>query len=430
MHPIRWIWFRSKHLARVVTGRNILEPLCILVIIGVMFTISLICSQFVYLDSDDVASFDHTPIKSSIPSVGRVALVLVAHDRPDEFRQTFSSVLKARRFNELDLIVSMDFPPAYKTLRSLTMDMTSKVKELGINPIFWKNPTPGYGIRSSDLLITQHHRKIFDRGFIEAGYDYLILLETDLTVSEDIFEYFLQAAPILQTYPIHKPPPTSADKRKFFCVSAWNDNGMDYHTLSESRLTRTDFFPGLGWMIHKSTWTEVLRHEWPPGHAYYDDWIRERSSVRTYDCLVPEVSRTHHIARYGVHVRADPWYDHMVLASGHVAISQSEYTLVADSAQYRNRILAERIENARIIKWDGQTNIDIPYNQSIVIVFSPPFKSIESLNDMFGFFHRGMRNSFAGLMTAQLGEQHGRTNVTLVYEPNAAWWGIDVSRIL
>jgi hypothetical protein len=116
----------------------------------------------------------------------------------------------------------------------------------------------------------------------------------------------------------------------------------------------------------------------------------------------------------------------MVLASGNVNIPDSEYALVGDSNMYRDRIISERINGAKIVRWNG--HIEIPYGQNIVIVFQPP-KEVEKINDIFGFFHRGMRNSFAGLMTAQLGDKYARSNITLVYEPNAPWWGIDASLI-
>jgi len=426
MNLIHSIRVQLKHMIRGDSKRLVIEMVILACGIIALIGISIYSSQFIFVESDDLTSFDHTPGKPAIAGLGKVALVLIGHDRPEDFQQSVSSVLKARRLNEMDIVLSMDYPPAYKTLKSLTRKLIDESEYDDLSVKYWRNPTAGYGIRSSDLLITQHHRKIFDRGFLEAKYDYLILLETDLTVSEDIFEYFLRAAPLLQTYPVHGSPQSAIGKRKFFCVSAWNDNGMHYHTLDESRLTRTDYFPGLGWMIHRSTWTDVLRHEWPPGHAYYDDWIRERSSVRIHDCLVPEVSRTHHISRYGVHVRADPWYDRMVLASGNVPIPDLEYALVGDSNLYRNRIISERISGARIVRWSG--HIEIPFGQNIVIVFQPP-KEVEKINDIFGFFHRGMRNSFAGLMTAQLGDKYARSNITLVYEPNAPWWGIDASSI-
>ena len=47
-------------------------------------------------------------------------------------------------------------------------------------------------------------------------------------------------------------------------MSAWNDNGKA-DLIDESRpdlLYRTDFFPGLGWMLSKELWAE-LSVKWP-----------------------------------------------------------------------------------------------------------------------------------------------------------------------
>lgn len=102
----------------------------------------------------------------------------------------------------------------------------------------------------------------------ESDYDYsqclchvashpLILLEfypvaDDLDVSPDLFEYFLGTYPILRR------------DKSLWCVSAWNDNGKT-GLVDESApelLYRTDFFPGLGWMLTKDVWAE-LAVKWP-----------------------------------------------------------------------------------------------------------------------------------------------------------------------
>jgi len=47
-------------------------------------------------------------------------------------------------------------------------------------------------------------------------------------------------------------------------VSAWNDNGK-VGLVDENApdlVYRTDFFPGLGWMLRKSIWAE-LAPKWP-----------------------------------------------------------------------------------------------------------------------------------------------------------------------
>ena len=52
------------------------------------------------------------------------------------------------------------------------------------------------------------------------------------------------------------------------CVSSWNDNGFEklVQPSDAARLFRTDFFPGLGWMLRRELWLELapglpLEHE-------------------------------------------------------------------------------------------------------------------------------------------------------------------------
>jgi alpha-1,3-mannosyl-glycoprotein beta-1,2-N-acetylglucosaminyltransferase len=75
----------------------------------------------------------------------------------------------------------------------------------------------------------------------------------DLDIAPDFFEYFLGLHPILKQDP------------SLFCVSAWNDNGKSslIDTGAASLLYRTDFFPGLGWMLLKTHWMEHAP-KWPP----------------------------------------------------------------------------------------------------------------------------------------------------------------------
>ena len=54
-------------------------------------------------------------------------------------------------------------------------------------------------------------------------------------------------------------------------------------------LWRTDFFPGLGWMLEKSMWEE-LNAKWP--QAYWDDWLRNAEQRKMRSCIRPEVPRT------------------------------------------------------------------------------------------------------------------------------------------
>lgn len=81
----------------------------------------------------------------------------------------------------------------------------------------------------------------------------------DLDIAPDFFNYFAATRPLLDRDP------------SIFCISAWNDNGGS--TLVDRKrsdlLHRTDFFPGLGWML-KAEVGKGLLGDWP--YAYWDDW--------------------------------------------------------------------------------------------------------------------------------------------------------------
>lgn len=62
-------------------------------------------------------------------------------------------------------------------------------------------------------------------------------------------------------------------------------------------LYRSDFFPGLGWMINAKIWSE-LGPKWPNG--YWDDWLREPPQRRGRATIRPEVSRSYTFGEVGV----------------------------------------------------------------------------------------------------------------------------------
>lgn len=91
-------------------------------------------------------------------------------------------------------------------------------------------------------------------------------------------------------------------------------------------LYRSDFFPGLGWMLTKSTWEE-LSPKWPKAypcssyvfliislvnrhpffsnflpwhfHTYWDDWVRLKEVHKDRQFIRPEICRTYN---FGEHV--------------------------------------------------------------------------------------------------------------------------------
>ena len=61
-------------------------------------------------------------------------------------------------------------------------------------------------------------------------------------------------------------------------------------------LLRSDFFPGLGWMLTARVW-RTLAPAWP--EAYWDDWMRSDAVRRGRQCVRPEVSRTYNFGERG-----------------------------------------------------------------------------------------------------------------------------------
>jgi alpha-1,3-mannosyl-glycoprotein beta-1,2-N-acetylglucosaminyltransferase len=113
----------------------------------------------------------------------------------------------------------------------------------------------------------------------------VLILEEDLAVAPDFFGYFQRLAPLLDEDP------------SLLAVSAFNDNGFRHPGSDPARVLRSDFFPGLGWMMTRRLWRHELEKKWPP--AYWDDWLREPEQRRGRHVLRPEVSRTFHFGTRG-----------------------------------------------------------------------------------------------------------------------------------
>ncbi|XP_032533395.1 alpha-1,3-mannosyl-glycoprotein 2-beta-N-acetylglucosaminyltransferase isoform X1 [Chiroxiphia lanceolata] len=135
--------------------------------------------------------------------------------------------------------------------------------------------------------IARHYRWALGQVFRVFRYRAAIVVEDDLEVAPDFFEYFEAALPLLR------------DDRTLWCVSAWNDNGREQMVdVSQAELLyRTDFFPGLGWLLLAELWDE-LEPKWP--RAFWDDWMRQPEQRRGRSCVRPEVSRTMTFGRKGV----------------------------------------------------------------------------------------------------------------------------------
>ncbi|XP_068566894.1 alpha-1,3-mannosyl-glycoprotein 2-beta-N-acetylglucosaminyltransferase b [Cebidichthys violaceus] len=135
--------------------------------------------------------------------------------------------------------------------------------------------------------IARHYHWALNQVFNTFSQSTVVIVEDDLEVAPDFFEYFRALYPILR------------DDPTLWCASAWNDNGRDalVDPSKAGLLYRTDFFPGLGWMLLKEMWDE-LEPKWPS--AFWDDWMRQPEQRKDRSCIRPEISRTITFGRKGV----------------------------------------------------------------------------------------------------------------------------------
>eukprot|EP00397_Hematodinium_sp_SG-2012_P020870 GEMP01021529.1.p1 GENE.GEMP01021529.1~~GEMP01021529.1.p1 ORF type:complete len:470 (+),score=92.71 GEMP01021529.1:108-1517(+) len=130
--------------------------------------------------------------------------------------------------------------------------------------------------------ISQHYISSLTKMF--AKYDQVIVLEDDLKISDDFFDYFSAFLPVLQSDPT------------LLCVSAWNDNGFPDVAVDHNMAYRTDVFPGLGWMITKKVF-DGIKDKWP--EAYWDEYMRDPDVRQGRQCIRPEVNRAITFGRQG-----------------------------------------------------------------------------------------------------------------------------------
>jgi len=122
-------------------------------------------------------------------------------------------------------------------------------------------------------------QKVFDRPVFDSVKEAkrVIILEEDLHLAPDFFSYFERLAPLLD------------NDESLLAVSAFNDNGLVGKVKDARRVLRSDFFPGLGWMMTRQLWETELSQKWPDG--YWDDWLRLPAQRQGRHVLRPEVSR-------------------------------------------------------------------------------------------------------------------------------------------
>ncbi|KAK4258434.1 hypothetical protein QN277_004886 [Acacia crassicarpa] len=210
------------------------------------------------------------------------AVVIMACNRADYLERTVNSVLKYQRSisSKYPLFVSQDGSHPSVKSKALSYDQLTYMQHLDFEPVQTERP----GELIAYYKIARHYKWALDQLFYKHNFSRVIILEDDMEIAPDFFDYFEAASTIL-------------DKdRSIMAVSSWNDNGQKQFVHDPYELYRSDFFPGLGWMLPRYTWDE-LSPKWPK--AYWDDWLRLKENHKGRQFIRPEVCRTYNFGEHG-----------------------------------------------------------------------------------------------------------------------------------
>ena len=211
------------------------------------------------------------------------AVLVIACNRP-EVERCLDSLLRYRPSEKkFPVIVSQDCGHE-ETARVITnyRDKLMHIKHTDLSDMAVPE---AMGHLKGYYKLSRHYKWALSQVFDVLKQDTVIIVEDDLEVAPDFFEYFEATKGLLEKDPT------------LWCVSAWNDNGKEGKVKGSDLLYRSDFFPGLGWMLKKSIWEE-LAPKWPA--AYWDDWMRHPAQRHDRACIRPEIPRAVTFGRTGV----------------------------------------------------------------------------------------------------------------------------------
>ena len=224
-----------------------------------------------------------------------VALLVITCKRPDYLKRSLDGILKYlpsdHKVGDMEycLIISQDCDESGIDRLLATEPYASRISGHIKHPGFLKVPPTGPEYLIEPKLaayeaISKHYKWALGQIFDTMKFASAVVLEEDIDVAPDFFEYFSSLIPILR------------QDSSLFCISAWNDNGFGGVVEDPKALYRTDIFPGLGWALTRQLWDE-LRDKW--ARAYWDEFMRLPRIRNRRQCIRPEISRTYHFGEKG-----------------------------------------------------------------------------------------------------------------------------------
>lgn len=209
------------------------------------------------------------------------AVVVLTYNRPTYLRQTLEALSAAAGVDRMSVYVSQDGnQPDLGWIVDVFGQLNVTIWNRNRRPLL----TPD---QPGTAYLAQHYKWVFDRLFFEQKHSHVIVIEDDMVIAPDFFALMRDGASLMAADPT------------VWCVSSWHDNGRNGLVYDPYRLFRTNYFPGLGWMLAEPVWRE-LSPDFPLDQ--WDYWMRLDTTYKNRSCISPEIARNHNIGQEGTNM--------------------------------------------------------------------------------------------------------------------------------
>uniref|UniRef100_A0A0D9VN47 Alpha-1,3-mannosyl-glycoprotein 2-beta-N-acetylglucosaminyltransferase n=1 Tax=Leersia perrieri TaxID=77586 RepID=A0A0D9VN47_9ORYZ len=151
-----------------------------------------------------------TLVNSNVVPVA--AVVVMACNRPDYLQRTVESILKYQTSvaSKFPLFISQDGTNGEVKKKALSYTQITYMQHVDFEPVSTERP----GELIAYYKIAKHYKWALDELFIKHNFARVIILEDDMEIAPDFFDYFEAAAKLLD------------NDKTIMAVSSWNDNGQ------------------------------------------------------------------------------------------------------------------------------------------------------------------------------------------------------------
>uniref|UniRef100_A0A0D9VN46 Alpha-1,3-mannosyl-glycoprotein 2-beta-N-acetylglucosaminyltransferase n=1 Tax=Leersia perrieri TaxID=77586 RepID=A0A0D9VN46_9ORYZ len=193
-----------------------------------------------------------TLVNSNVVPVA--AVVVMACNRPDYLQRTVESILKYQTSvaSKFPLFISQDGTNGEVKKKALSYTQITYMQHVDFEPVSTERP----GELIAYYKIAKHYKWALDELFIKHNFARVIILEDDMEIAPDFFDYFEAAAKLLD------------NDKTIMAVSSWNDNGQKQFVYD-------------------------------PNFTYWDDWVRLKEVHKDRQFIRPEVCRTYNFGEHG-----------------------------------------------------------------------------------------------------------------------------------